>query len=35
LREADIRRAQLNAVESAFMTPKERKKLVESKQVGS
>lgn len=35
LREADIRRAQLNAVESAFMTPKERKKLVESKQAGS
>ena len=29
LRESDIRRAQLNAVESAFLTPKEKKELVE------
>jgi adenosine deaminase len=32
---AEIRRAQLNAVESAFMTPKERKKLVEGKKAVS
>ncbi len=35
LSEAEIRRAQLNAVESAFMTPKERKKLVEGKKAVS
>lgn len=35
LSESDIRRAQLNAVESAFMTPKERKKLVEGKKAVS
>lgn len=33
LSESDIRRAQLNAVESAFMTPKEKKQLIESKKL--